>query len=69
MHCLTENPVKRKRGRPKGSTKKTCTDVTAGKADSTNSQVAQREEERNKEGVDLEGKTIEGDTALLFLFC
>lgn len=61
--------MKRKRGRPKGSTKKTRADVTEGKADSTNSQVVQREEERNKEGVDLQGRSLGGRTVCCyFLF-
>lgn len=60
--CSTENPVKRKRGRPKGSTKKTRTDVTEAKADSACSQVVkgQREEEKNKEEVDLKGTLLGG---------
>ncbi|XP_070823374.1 zinc finger protein ZFAT isoform X2 [Chaetodon trifascialis] len=46
-----ESPVKRKRGRPKGSTKKTRTNLTEGKADSTHpaEDDVQKDEERNKE--------------------
>eukprot|EP00064_Thunnus_orientalis_P011645 superscaffoldBa00001698_g11676 len=53
---LAESPVKRKRGRPKGSTKKR-TDWTEGKADSTHSleDKVRREEERNKEEADRQG--------------
>ncbi|XP_070767746.1 zinc finger protein ZFAT [Enoplosus armatus] len=57
-----ENPVKRKRGRPKGSTKKTRTDLTQGKADSTHSPEdnVQREEEGKKEEGDSQCSIIEG---------
>lgn len=57
-----ESPVKRKRGRPKGSTKKTRTDLTEGKADSTRSPEdnVQREEEANKEEGDRPCSSIEG---------
>lgn len=44
---LTDRPVKRKRGRPKGSKKKSRTDLTESKADSTQSDV-QRDEEKEK---------------------
>ncbi|KAM7420438.1 hypothetical protein PAMA_014927 [Pampus argenteus] len=64
---LTESPVKRKRGRPKGSTKKR-TDWTEGKADSTHSpeDKVRREEERNKEEADRQG---ENDNGILGLEC
>ncbi|XP_034410067.1 zinc finger protein ZFAT-like isoform X3 [Cyclopterus lumpus] len=55
VETLAESPVKRKRGRPKGSTKKTC------KADSTQSNV-QREEEKNMEEGDKQYSTAQGES-------
>lgn len=62
---LAESPVKRKRGRPKGSTKKR-TDWTEGKADSTHSleDKVRREEERNKEEADRQGENDNGISGL-----
>ncbi|XP_041798409.1 zinc finger protein ZFAT-like isoform X2 [Chelmon rostratus] len=59
-----ESPVKRKRGRPKGSTKKTRTDLTEGKADSTHpaEDNVQREEERNKEEGDRQCSSIQAES-------
>ncbi|XP_068426739.1 zinc finger protein ZFAT isoform X3 [Clinocottus analis] len=57
---LAESPVKRKRGRPKGSTKKTCTDLTESKTDSPRSDV-QREGERNAEEGDKEYSSAQGE--------
>ncbi|XP_074510287.1 zinc finger protein ZFAT isoform X2 [Sebastes fasciatus] len=66
VETLTESPVKRKRGRPKGSTKKTrtdLTDLTEGKADSTHSpeENVQREEEGNKEAGDRQCSAIQDE--------
>lgn len=48
----TETPVKRKRGRPKGSTKKIRTDLTEGTAISSHSpENNSREEKRKKEEI------------------
>lgn len=56
-----ESPVKRKRGRPKGSTKKARTDLTEGKADSTRSPEDHvQRKERNKEEGDRQCSSIEG---------
>lgn len=63
MSCwTTESPVKRKRGRPKGSTKKTCTDQQEGKVVSIHppEKKVRRDDERNKEEVDRKGKSLEG---------
>ncbi|TMS10927.1 Zinc finger protein ZFAT [Larimichthys crocea] len=51
VQTLAESPVKRKRGRPKGSTKKTRLDLTEGKANSTRSteDAVKRKEDGNKE--------------------
>ncbi|XP_045902011.1 zinc finger protein ZFAT-like isoform X2 [Micropterus dolomieu] len=59
-----ESPLKRKRGRPKGSKKKICTDLTQGKDDSTHSPEdnVQREEEGNKEKGDRQCSIIEGES-------
>ncbi|XP_039661132.1 zinc finger protein ZFAT-like isoform X3 [Perca fluviatilis] len=61
VETLTESPVKRKRGRPKGSTKKTRTDLTECMADSTLSQEdnVQREEEGIKEEGDRQCSSIQ----------
>ncbi|KAM9352899.1 zinc finger protein ZFAT [Symphorus nematophorus] len=53
VEMLAESPVKRKRGRPKGSTKKTRMNLTEGKADSTHS--AENNVQREKEGKREEG--------------
>ena len=55
--------MKRKRGRPKGSTKKTRTNLTEGKADSAHSAQnnVQREKEKKEEG-DRQCSSIEGST-------
>lgn len=69
-----ENPVKRKRGRPKGSTKKTRTDLTECKAASTHSseESFERQEERNKKEGDqqnlIEGNSVATNVADVFLF-
>ncbi|XP_067366933.1 zinc finger protein ZFAT-like isoform X1 [Channa argus] len=57
---LAENPVKRKRGRPKGSTKKMRTDVLERKSDSTCSLEVnvQREENGNKKNGDLKSGPV-----------
>ncbi|KAM4633814.1 zinc finger protein ZFAT [Polymixia lowei] len=47
---LAESPVKRKRGRPKGSTKKRCSDWIDGKADSTHFEEEKYKRE-NHDGV------------------
>lgn len=59
--------MKRKRGRPKGSTKKTRTDLTEGKADSTHpaEDNVQREEERNKEEGDRQCSSIQGSAVAI----
>ncbi|XP_078109507.1 zinc finger protein ZFAT isoform X1 [Sander vitreus] len=64
VETLTESPVKRKRGRPKGSTKKTRTDLTECMADSTLSQEdnVQREEEGNKEEGDRQCSSIQAES-------
>ncbi|XP_035528252.1 zinc finger protein ZFAT-like isoform X2 [Morone saxatilis] len=64
VETLAESPVKRKRGRPKGSTKKMRTDLTEGKAGSAHSPKdnVQREEEGNKEEGDTQCSTIEGES-------
>lgn len=66
----TASPVKRKRGRPKGSKKKTCTDLTEGKADSTHSPEdnVQREEEGNKEEGDRQCSLIEGKKIAIYKY-
>ncbi|XP_010795358.1 zinc finger protein ZFAT isoform X1 [Notothenia coriiceps] len=58
-----ESPVKRKRGRPKGSTKKTRTDLTEDKADSSSSlkDDLQRQEEGNKEKGDKQCSSLQGE--------
>ncbi|XP_029308329.1 zinc finger protein ZFAT isoform X2 [Cottoperca gobio] len=63
VETLADSPVKRKRGRPKGSTKKTRTDLTEGKADSTNSPEdnVQREEEGDKKEGDRQCSSIQGE--------
>ncbi|XP_072250709.1 zinc finger protein ZFAT isoform X2 [Leuresthes tenuis] len=60
---LAENPVKRKRGRPKGSTKKARVDLTEGTAITTLSpeDPFKREEIRKKEG-DRHSSSAEGDS-------
>lgn len=51
--------MKRKRGRPKGSTKKTRTDVTEGNPESTHSPVQEvQEEKQNTAEADLKGLTL-----------
>lgn len=59
--------MKRKRGRPKGSTKKTRTDLTEGKANSTRSteDAVQRKEDGNKEEGNRQCSLIEGSTAAI----
>ncbi|XP_068613195.1 zinc finger protein ZFAT [Brachionichthys hirsutus] len=61
---LTESPVKRKRGRPKGSTKKTRQNVSENKDDNTNSaeDIVQRQEEGNKKDGDQQCSLIDGET-------
>ncbi|XP_056237895.1 zinc finger protein ZFAT-like isoform X1 [Seriola aureovittata] len=63
VETLAENPVKRKRGRPKGSTKKTRTDLTECTADSTHSpdDNFQRHEEENKKEGDKQCSSTEGE--------
>lgn len=65
--------MKRKRGRPKGSTKKTrtdLTDLTEGKADSTHSpeENVQREEEGNKEAGDRQCSAIQGSIVSIYMY-
>ncbi|TKS81840.1 Zinc finger protein ZFAT [Collichthys lucidus] len=64
VQTLAESPVKRKRGRPKGSTKKTRTDLTEEKADSTRSpeDTVQRKEDGNKEEGNRQCSLIEGES-------
>ncbi|XP_051263812.1 zinc finger protein ZFAT isoform X3 [Dicentrarchus labrax] len=64
VETLAESPVKRKRGRPKGSTKKMRTNLTEGKAGSAHSPKdnVQREEEGNMEEGDTQCSTIEGES-------
>ncbi|KAF3839987.1 hypothetical protein F7725_018704 [Dissostichus mawsoni] len=61
-----DSPVKRKRGRPKGSTKKTRTDLTEDKADSSSSlkDDVQRQEEGNKEKGDKQCSSLQGERHL-----
>uniref|UniRef100_A0A665TG46 Zinc finger and AT hook domain containing n=1 Tax=Echeneis naucrates TaxID=173247 RepID=A0A665TG46_ECHNA len=63
VETLAETPVKRKRGRPKGSTKKTRTDLTNCKVDSIHSQEDgfQRQEEENQKEGDQQCSSSEGD--------
>ncbi|XP_019131427.2 zinc finger protein ZFAT isoform X1 [Larimichthys crocea] len=64
VQTLAESPVKRKRGRPKGSTKKTRPDLTEGKANSTRSteDAVQRKEDGNKEEGNRQCSLIEGES-------
>ncbi|XP_071326163.1 zinc finger protein ZFAT isoform X2 [Trachinotus anak] len=64
VETLAENPVKRKRGRPKGSTKKTRTELTECRADSTHSPEDnfQRQEERNPKARDRQCSSIEDES-------
>ncbi|XP_036931451.1 zinc finger protein ZFAT-like isoform X2 [Acanthopagrus latus] len=64
VETLAESPVKRKRGRPKGSTKKTRTDLTDGKADSIHSVEDNVKNERagNKEEGSGQCSSIEGES-------
>lgn len=66
----TESPVKRKRGRPKGSTKKTRTDLTDGKADSIHSVEDNVKNERagNKEEGSGQCSSIEGSTVAVYMY-
>ncbi|XP_069393764.1 zinc finger protein ZFAT isoform X2 [Paralichthys olivaceus] len=57
VEALTERPVKRKRGRPKGSTKKSKTDSTHSLVDNSHGQ----EDENKKEG-DPRNSSIEGES-------
>ncbi|XP_040899301.1 zinc finger protein ZFAT-like isoform X2 [Toxotes jaculatrix] len=63
VETLAESPVKRKRGRPKGSTKKKRTDLTECTADSTHSPEDnfQRQEEENKKEKDRQCNSVEGE--------
>ncbi|KAI3360855.1 hypothetical protein L3Q82_013075 [Scortum barcoo] len=60
---LAESPVKRKRGRPKGSTKKARTNLTEAKADSTHSPEdnVQRKEQGKKEERDRQCSLRDGE--------
>lgn len=62
--------MKRKRGRPKGSTKKTRTDLTECMTDSTLSQEdnVQREEEGNKEEGDRQCSSIQGSVVANYMY-
>ncbi|XP_049903546.1 zinc finger protein ZFAT-like isoform X2 [Epinephelus moara] len=64
VETLAESPVKRKRGRPKGSTKKTRIDLTEGKANSTHplEDNVQIGEEGNKEEGDRQCNIIQGES-------
>nr|XP_046255777.1 zinc finger protein ZFAT-like isoform X2 [Scatophagus argus] len=64
VNTLAGSPVKRKRGRPKGSTKKMCTDLKEGKADFTHSAEdnVQRKKEGIKEKDDKQHSSIEGES-------
>ncbi|XP_028986133.1 zinc finger protein ZFAT-like isoform X2 [Betta splendens] len=66
LETQTENPVKRKRGRPKGSTKKTRIDVAEGETDSTHSQVVdvQKQGGKNQEEVVMRGESNAGTLGL-----
>ncbi|XP_034031113.1 zinc finger protein ZFAT-like [Thalassophryne amazonica] len=70
VETLKETPKKRKRGRPKGSTKKNRTDWTEAQADSTHpsEDTVPREEERHgeKDGTasTMEGESLDGISAL-----
>ncbi|XP_039974627.1 zinc finger protein ZFAT-like isoform X2 [Xiphias gladius] len=63
VETLAESPVKRKRGRPKGSTKKLRTDLTECKADSIRSPEDnfQSQREGNKKEGDLQCSSVEGE--------
>ncbi|XP_029928604.1 zinc finger protein ZFAT isoform X2 [Myripristis murdjan] len=61
VETLTESPVKRKRGRPKGSTKKKQSDWTEDKTCSTLSpEEKDKEEEKKKEDRDSQGDSHDG---------
>uniref|UniRef100_A0A3B4ZPH8 Zinc finger and AT-hook domain containing n=1 Tax=Stegastes partitus TaxID=144197 RepID=A0A3B4ZPH8_9TELE len=62
VETLAEGPVKRKRGRPKGSTKKMRTDLTEGKAASTHGPEdnLEKEQKRNKDKGDRQSSSVEG---------
>lgn len=62
--------MKRKRGRPKGSTKKIRTDLTDGKADSTHSAEDNVKSERagNKEEGSGQCSSIEGSTIAVYMY-
>lgn len=63
------SPVKRKRGRPKGSKKKTCLDLAEGKTDSTQSpEDTVQEEEGNKKEGSKQCSLKEGSTAAFCRF-
>uniref|UniRef100_UPI003AB012D7 zinc finger protein ZFAT n=1 Tax=Centroberyx gerrardi TaxID=166262 RepID=UPI003AB012D7 len=66
VETLTESPVKRKRGRPKGSTKKRRSDWTEGKTGSAHSpeEKDKREEERRREERDRQGESHDGTLGL-----
>ncbi|XP_061572426.1 zinc finger protein ZFAT-like isoform X2 [Cololabis saira] len=72
---LPEAPAKRKRGRPKGSTKKKCTDLIQGQDDTTNSlgDDFKREDARNQEGNQtdnsVQGESKDGSIGLECRIC
>lgn len=65
---LIEGPVKRKRGRPKGSTKKVRTDLTEVQPDTTHSprDDFEREEERNQ---DKDQQYISAQGIIVVIYC
>ncbi|KAM9310537.1 zinc finger protein ZFAT isoform 2-T2 [Pholidichthys leucotaenia] len=58
---LTESPVKRKRGRPKGSTKKTHTNLTESSVDAANSLDNNSEKEETMIKADQQCSSVNGD--------
>ncbi|XP_023143081.2 zinc finger protein ZFAT isoform X2 [Amphiprion ocellaris] len=61
VESLAEGPVKRKRGRPKGSTKKMRTDLTEGKVTSSNGpeDKSEKEQKRNKDKGERQNSSVE----------
>ncbi|KAM3873425.1 zinc finger protein ZFAT [Diretmus argenteus] len=60
VETITESPVKRKRGRPKGSTKKRRPDLIEGKTTRSPEEKDKREEDRRREEKDRQGDRDDG---------
>ncbi|XP_077433002.1 zinc finger protein ZFAT [Vanacampus margaritifer] len=70
LENLAESSAKRKRGRPKGSTNKMLTDRRDGREASTQSPVDKvQRQEGQKEEIDKEGNTPNGDDKISSLKC